>query len=292
MRNPLDTSLGIKMGRLKGGEKVVVSVKPGSFCEGLLFEKDLISHVDGIEVRDMPLDEFVGLFAKNEKLELMIVRAGTPRLEDLDQLDSVVACTQSSTIRSQSSSSQSSAKDLEDLDQFEGLLDDLDQKLEGLLDELDKEGASGNVYENSNLFAKPIDASVMISPDENPLCRTFSCGGTTDDQRSIKAVVQKRVANMDAHKDLQRTSLPKLDPCYSVLASRRARFQDSSRRFSCGECGLANLIVKGAVQKRTRHEENWAEDRSTKTASKLILEQNSKLAARRRRFLPQLMTSA
>jgi C-terminal processing protease CtpA/Prc len=62
---------------LKEGDKVVVSVKPGSFCEGLLFEKDVISHVNGRDVRDIPLDDFVGLFVKTEQLDLTVVRSVT-----------------------------------------------------------------------------------------------------------------------------------------------------------------------------------------------------------------------
>jgi hypothetical protein len=113
----------------------------------------------------------------------------------------------------------------------------------------------------------------MISPDEDRLPRRrYSCADTSNDERSIKVTVEKI--------DSQRSLAPKLD------------LECSSRRFSCGECTRANLRVKDAVRKRTRMQEDWVEDRSTRTAaSKLILEQKSTLASRRR-DLPILMLSA
>jgi hypothetical protein len=120
--------------------------------------------------------------------------------------------------------------------------------------------------------------------EESPKRRHFSCGETTDGQRTIKAMVRGRLSKMDARE------APELGSSCSSLLLRREHFLDdfsfatsrrASRRFSIGECTHANLSVKGAVQKRTRIQENWAEDRSTRIASKLILEPNSSLATRR-----------
>jgi hypothetical protein len=95
-RDSHETKLGVKIGVMKSGDKVVTFVKPGSCSAGLLFERDIITQLDGVEVRELPRAEFVALMAKDLHADLTVRRASgedqtETSLTDLKKHDSSFA---------------------------------------------------------------------------------------------------------------------------------------------------------------------------------------------------------
>jgi len=74
-RDSKKTKLGLKVGMLRSGDKNVVGIVAGTYCDGLLFEKDIISHVDGVGVRELSHADFVALLGKTLNADLTVMRA-------------------------------------------------------------------------------------------------------------------------------------------------------------------------------------------------------------------------
>lgn len=76
-RASTNESLGLKIGLLSTGDKIVISLVQGGKCDGALQVKDIVKEVDGVDVTSMSHTDFVKMLSERINMELGVLRQVT-----------------------------------------------------------------------------------------------------------------------------------------------------------------------------------------------------------------------